>query len=826
MATRTRFPHSVSLQPFPTLIVWFDAFFGGLPFRSLLCRISPSQARSWGAARVKILGSWRGLSGPIDSRSLLLRRSRFRLRLVLFFAAAILFLGRVTSSAQESIPDAKVKTPFSKLSVSPKKVSYKVDIDKGEFSKTEHFSIKNDGTLALVVTVNSPSNPDYVITSGGGQTTIPGKGNGDKNSLTVDVEFNPHGPGKNVDGSVDITSNATSEDSSATVNLKGRATQKKPTPTATATATATATPTVTATPTATPTPGPGHSPLAQAGLFVQFDERGFPNGYYPGQLIQKFTQVDPVVGTTVEAEASLQLDKMKALGVNTITTELRTSDPSCVPESPTGCDSTFPSCLISYALGLDWPQPTQTELTNLKSFFDLVQSKGMKINLGLTFMHMDEPAPRPNSQLWLGSIFNEIKGHPALDLILINGDAYRIDTTPGGTGLNQCGIEGEPPFFLGPDNYAATFVEWAISYAMSLGIPARQLSAEAIVGFWPSEAQLPAGANAEDGHLWSPIHVLKTVFDDLAIPESQRAYALSFYEHSKCFDNQSGQPCTDLDPHDWANQTLQEVISTVGNAQAGQVLMTEGGTGDPQDWPAQFAFESIGYLMQVYQLPGGTFWRWADSQDSEESDPTVALPVKQRGVAFDYYPPKNEIVDLGGFHLTWIPNGSFEQGGAGNVPTDWTVTGSGTGVDYFLAGEPNEPQVPSRGQYDLRLTTGSNATSSVTATSEYIQATAATAYTTTGNLRFAWTGDPNPSATPATRPQVFVAFNYFQSPGVPSAVKTQDIFPFYQENSTTDFQTFPLQYTTPSDATSLQIVIGAARNNLPTEIIFDADNLR
>ena len=98
---------------------------------------------------------------------------------------------------------------------------------------------------------------------------------------------------------------------------------------------------MTATPTATPTPGPGHSPLAQAGLFVQFDERGFPNGYYPGQLIQKFTQVDPVVGTTVEAEASLQLDKMKALGVNTITTELRTSDPSCVPESPTGCDSAF-----------------------------------------------------------------------------------------------------------------------------------------------------------------------------------------------------------------------------------------------------------------------------------------------------------------------------------------------------------------------------------------------------------------------------------------------------------------------------------------------------
>jgi hypothetical protein len=527
----------------------------------------------------------------------------------------------------------------------------------------------------------------------------------------------------------------------------------------------------------------------------------------------------------VEAEASLQLDKMKALGVNTITTELRTADPSCVPEKD-GCPGqSFPTCLIPYALGLDWPQPTSTELANLKSFFDLVQSKGMKINLGLTFMHMDEPVPRPNSQLWLGSIVNEIKGHPALDLILINGDAHTIDTTPTGTGPNQCGIEGEPPFWLGPDTYAATFVEWAISFAMSLGIPAKQLSAEAIVGFWPSETQARAGADAEDGHLWSPIHVLKAVFDNLAIPESQRAYALSFYEHRKCI-GAGTLPCIDLDPHDWANQTVQEVISTVGSAQAGQILMTEGGTGDPQNWPAQFSFESMGHLMQMYQLPGGTFWRWADSQDSEEADPTVAAPVKHRGVAFDYYSPKNEIVDLGGFHLSWIPNGSFEQGGAGNIPTDWTVAGDGTGVDYFLAGEPNEPQVPSRGQYDLRLITGTNATSSVTATSEYIEATPTTAYTTTGNLRFGWTGDPNPSGSQATRPQVFIAFNYFQSPGVPSAVKAQDIFPFYQENSTTDFQTFPLQYTTPSDATSMQIVIGAARNSLPAPIVFDADNLR
>ncbi len=740
----------------------------------------------------------------------------------LVFLLAAIAHPALAQSADDASPDSK--TAVSKLSVSPKSLSYNVDIDKGEFTETKHFNIKNNGSLALQVIVNPPSNPDYVITSGGAKTTIPGKAKGSENSLTVDVEFIPHGPGKNVDGSIDITSNATSGENSATVNLKGSATQKKPTPTATPTPTVTAT--LTATPTATPTPGPGHFPLARVGLWTQFDERGYPNGYWQGQLLQTFTEVDPVVGTTVEAEASLQLDTMKALGVNTITYELRTADPSCKAED--GCTTTFPTCLIDYALGLDWPQPTTTELTNLGGFFDLVASKGMKVDLLLTTTHMEESGDA-NSQAWLGSIFDTVAGHPALDLILLGGDRHLGDSTGDGT-LDECGSQGgEPPLWLGPSSYAATYLNWAIPFAALHGIASNQISAEAIVGSFLLDSGAAAGVEATDQHLWDPLMVLKSIFDGLAISSAQRKYALSFWEHRKCIDAQSYQTCTDLDPHDWANQTLQKAISTVGSAQTSQLLMTEGGTEDPANWPAQFSFESIGYLMQEYQLLGGNVWRWCAFQDSEEANPTTeggGQAVKKRGVDFTYFPPKNEIVDLGGFHLSWIPNGSFELGGAGNVPTDWTVTGSGTGVDYFLAGEPNEPQVPSRGQYDLRLTTGTNATSSVTATSEYIQATPSTAYTTTGNLRFAWTGDPNPSRTPATRPQVFVAFNYFQSPGVPSAVKAQDIFPFYQENSTTDFQTFPLQYTTPSDATSLQIVIGAARNNLPTPIVFDADNLR
>jgi hypothetical protein len=188
--------------------------------------------------------------------------------------------------------------------------------------------------------------------------------------------------------------------------------------------------------------------------------------------------------------------------------------------------------------------------------------------------------------------------------------------------------------------------------------------------------------------------------------------------------------------------------------------------------------------------------------------------------------PANEILDLGGFHLAEIPNGSFEQGSVGAVPTGWTGSGDGTAAVYFLGGEPNEPQVPLRGVNDLRLTTGPSASSTVFASSGLIQAMPGTTYTTTANLRFGWSGDPNPQLDPVMRPQVLISFNYFQSPGVPSAVKPQDVFRYFQEDTTNDFQTFPFRYTTPSDATMLTIQIGAERINLPPQIVFDADNFR
>ena len=129
------------------------------------------------------------------------------------------------------------------------------------------------------------------------------------------------------------------------------------------------------------------------------------------------------------------------------------------------------------------------------------------------------------------------------------------------------------------------------------------------------------------------------------------AYTRFRYEHNKCL-GANGLPCTDLDPHNWANQTLQTVISTVGSAQTGQIVMTEGGTGDPENWPAQFSFESIGYLMQLYRLPGGNFWRWVAFQDSDETDPTQPQAVKIRGVAYRATTHR-ENEDRG---LRWIPS--------------------------------------------------------------------------------------------------------------------------------------------------------------------------
>jgi hypothetical protein len=126
----------------------------------------------------------------------------------------------------------------------------------------------------------------------------------------------------------------------------------------------------------------------------------------------------------------------------------------------------------------------------------------------------------------------------------------------------------------------------------------------------------------------------------------------------------------------------------------------------------------------------------------------------------------------------------------------------------------------------MRIITGP-ASATISASSVKIPVTAATAYTTTANLRFAWAGDPAAGTGPSlSRPQVFVSVLYYQASGSASALRAQDYYAFYQEDSTTGFGTFPIQYTTPGDAAYVVIQFGASRNGLATPITLDVDNVR
>jgi len=476
-------------------------------------------------------------------------------------------------------------------------------------------------------------------------------------------------------------------------------------------------------------------------------------------------------------------------------------------------------------VGLQWPQPTPTELINLIAFFNLIHSKGIRVMLMLNNTHMEEQPPT-NAQTWLGSILGTVKDHPALDLICFGGNEHLVDSDADRI-PDTCGLPSEPPLWLGPTAVGSQYVKWAIGYGLSLGIPARKLSAEAIVGdiFTSSQTPHPGGT---DGHFWSPIVTLKRIFDDLGIPNSERTYALSFYEHRKCASARF-LPCTDTDLYTWADQIMQsEVFATIGAGNGARVVFAE--MGKDAGWtpidpaPTQRVLENLIALMEKYGVDGGAFWRWTSFRNDEDTNPQMADPVKRRGVEFIYNPVQKEVIDMGGFHLTTIPNGSFEMGDS--VPSNWTISGNGTGLRYFLPVEPGQPEVPTRGNYSLRLVSGSGSNDAVSATSDMIAISPNTTYTTTANLRFGWTGDQNPAGDPTTRPQVSISIRYFDGSGVASQVRAQDVSRFYQENSTTGFNTFPLQYTTPSDASFVRIEIQVARNGLATPITFDADNFR
>ena len=370
--------------------------------------------------------------------------------------------------------------------------------------------------------------------------------------------------------------------------------------------------------------------LIVKGLYVQFEQRGAPNGYWAGQAIQEFNRHDAWVGHTVKQEIALQLDMMKTLGVNTIAYELRSADRywNSGPFLP-------PECNVGPVLGLQYPSPTRAEIDNLKAFFDLVSAKQMKILLRLINTHMEEQPPARN-KTWLDAILNAVKDHPALELVLFEGTPHEVDTDGDGAG-DACGLPAEPPLWLGPGGKPARYVKWAIQNALDLGMPGGKLSAEAVVGDYFVNSEPGAGPEATDGHLWKPIKVLKQILDELAIPENQRTYAISFYQHRKCH-SVNGIPCTDADPPTWADETLKQVFETIGR-NGSRVIAVEMGLlqADP-NWSAPQALASLAQLMKRYGVAGGCFWRWSFYYDAENNDPTLATPVKKRGKAFVFNP--------------------------------------------------------------------------------------------------------------------------------------------------------------------------------------------
>jgi hypothetical protein len=538
----------------------------------------------------------------------------------------------------------------------------------------------------------------------------------------------------------------------------------------------------------------GRYVLQTRGIWTEFDDPASPNGWYSGELLHNgnFGPARPTVET--------QLRAMSAMGVNEIAYELRSGDPIWIPG-----DRKPPECHVSPDTGLQYPQPTQEELTNLGRLFDLASAHGVKIALILNNTHMDD---RTNSQRWLGTILGVVKGKPALDYVAFGGDKFLIDQNGDGV-PESCGGLSEAPLWLGPSSVQGGYVQWAIGYGMSLGFSAAQLTAESIVGFYPVENRADAGPDAQDNHLWSPIAVLRTIFDRLGVAESDRTYAVSFYEHRKCAG--SFIHCTDEDPQVWADETAQYVRSVAGPV--ARVTAVEFGDLTPvsPSWPTEKAVEGLGVVMQRYGIDGGTFWHWEDV--TGDAPANFGDPVKQRGPGLVYYPVQRELADLYGFHVGAVPNGSFEQG-----LTGWRVTGQGGAQPIPL----DVTGTPWRGQSFLRIT--ASGTTSITGTP--IRISPSTRYTTTANLRFSWTGDRHPGAPLAKRPQVDVMFRYLTCAGRPSRVHAQIIFRYFQTQATTGFQTFPFTYTTPKDGCYVQVGFAAVRNRLTTPVVLDVDNVR
>jgi len=503
--------------------------------------------------------------------------------------------------------------------------------------------------------------------------------------------------------------------------------------------------------------------LQTRGIWTSFEHRGATSGYYSGELLEA------IGGVNARNDVLAQLRVMRAMGVNEFAYEMRSSD------GPWPVDSSFPKCERATVLGPSWPQPSDSQLTGLKALYGLAHQYGMRITLVLDTTHMDQPE---SNTRWLGSIISAVKDLPAFDLVVIGGDRHVVDAQPPYDGVpDSCGGESEVPLWLGPDSIEGRYVQWAIALGRSLGVPPEKLTAEAIVGDYRMEAQQGAGPNAQDGHLWRPLEVMRTIYDRLGFPPGQRTYALSVYAHRKCAYVESWAACSDEEQNTWLRETLATSRARV-EPQA-RLTLAEFGSNEGQ---YQRTLEQLGAAIRDLGLEGGNYWQWADVTNDPKWTPPGSV-VKQRGYAFSFNPQQRELADLYGFHLTDVPNGSFEQSTSG-----WTVSGQGQALSL-------DESAPRRGKTFLRLVGK--------ATSGRIRVSPSTRYTTTARLRFA--SSPN------------VTFRFSTCKNKPVVKRKRDRFrPAGPQPS---FQTFPLVYTTPADACWLRMEFSA-----PTTL--DVDDVR
>jgi hypothetical protein len=99
-------------------------------------------------------------------------------------------------------------------------------------------------------------------------------------------------------------------------------------------------------------------------------------------------------------------------------------------------------------------------------------------------------------------------------------------------------------------------------------------------------------------------------------------------------------PAFEVAPELVTNDRAGALIGKVIGHYRIESLIGVGGMGDAvpveTTWITTQAIQSLIPLMAEYGIDGGSFWRWTSFQNSEDQDPTLAQPIKLRGVEFNY----------------------------------------------------------------------------------------------------------------------------------------------------------------------------------------------